>query len=287
DTNGAFDDKETVTLVISLNGYNLVGVVVTDSTGDETEDWMEADVCSYMGDMNDDYTFTITLVSIPTAVVNFSVDNATVTVTADGTTINNGDNVLVGTELTITVTADQGYEVTSVTVNGTEVTDGKYTIAETDTTITIAATVEEVNEKSTTYQFVAKDTGSTSAASSANVKTKFTKALNSEDTDVVSSVVATNVFTSTDNTDNLKFGSSSKQGTLTITFNSNVKVTKIVITAKIYNTDTSQINVDGKNSSTLESTAKEYVFELNGEESVTINITGKRGYIDSIVIYYE
>ncbi|MDE6200334.1 MAG: hypothetical protein K2M47_00430 [Clostridiales bacterium] len=147
DANGAFDAGEVVTLEINLSGYTLVSVVVADSTGNETEDWMEIDDGAYMGDMYDDYTLTITIVSIPTAVVNYSVDNATVTVTdSDGTTIASGDSVLVGTELTITVTANKGYEVTSVTVNGTVVVNGKYTIAETDTTITIAATIEESQE---------------------------------------------------------------------------------------------------------------------------------------------
>ena len=162
--------------------------------------------------------------------------------------------------------------------------DGLYSfeIGSADLTIDIAV---ESNEKTTTYQF-GSNTGSSGTISNANLKTKFNNAIESDDTDVISSVEGTNVYTTT-GTDNLKFGSAKNAGNLKITFNSNVKVTKIVITAKTYGSDSSAINVNGNNSSPLESTAKEFVYELDGEGSVTINVTGKRGYIDSIVIYYE
>ncbi|MDE6617603.1 MAG: hypothetical protein K2K13_01085 [Clostridiales bacterium] len=142
----AFTGEEAFVEIILSSGYKFAegdAITVINADGADATDLM-IDGNTAMFTADDDYTVTITLVSIPTAVVNYSVENATVTVTAaDGTTISSGDSVLVGTELTITVTADQGYAVKSVTVNGTAITDGKYTIAEDDRTITIAVTVEE------------------------------------------------------------------------------------------------------------------------------------------------
>ena len=141
----AFTGEEAFVEIILSSGYKFAegdAITVINAAGDDATDLM-VDGNTAMFTADDDYTVTITLVSIPTAVVNYSVENATVTVTADGTTVSNGDSVPVGTELTITVTADQGFAVKSVTVNGTAVVNGKYTIAETDTMITIAATVEE------------------------------------------------------------------------------------------------------------------------------------------------
>ncbi|MDE5592375.1 MAG: hypothetical protein K2I75_00310, partial [Clostridiales bacterium] len=142
----AFTGEDAYVEIILSSGYKFAegdAITVINADGADATDLM-IDGNTAMFTADDDYTLTITLVSIPTAVVNYSVENATVTVTAaDGTTISSGDSVLVGTELTITVAADQGYAVKSVTVNGTEVTDGKYTVAEADRTITIAVTVEE------------------------------------------------------------------------------------------------------------------------------------------------
>ncbi len=44
--------------------------------------------------------------------VTWSIENAEVTVTCDGSTVNNGDKVPYGSELSITVKADEGYSVT-------------------------------------------------------------------------------------------------------------------------------------------------------------------------------
>ena len=72
--------------------------------------------------------------------VSWTADNCDITVeTTDGTTVENGGEVAEGTELTITATAADGYELESLTVNDEAFENGAtWTVAG---DVTIVATV--------------------------------------------------------------------------------------------------------------------------------------------------
>ena len=68
-------------------------------------------------------------------------ENGTITVTTSDGDVTNGNQVTENTTITITVTADNGYEVTGVTAGGTELSSGgSYTVS---SNVTITATIAE------------------------------------------------------------------------------------------------------------------------------------------------
>ena len=89
-------------------------------------------------DLNIEATFVEVPVTMYT--VSWTADNCDITVeTAEGTTVENGGKVAEGTELTITATAADGYELESLTVNGDDFENGTtWTVAG---DVTIVATV--------------------------------------------------------------------------------------------------------------------------------------------------
>ena len=69
-------------------------------------------------------------------------ENGTITVTTpDGDNISNNSQVAEGTEITITVTADDGYKVTNIKAGDTELSSGGSCTV--DSNVTITATIEE------------------------------------------------------------------------------------------------------------------------------------------------
>ncbi|MCL2168249.1 MAG: carboxypeptidase regulatory-like domain-containing protein, partial [Lentimicrobiaceae bacterium] len=88
---------------------------------------------------DDDVTETVTLIHIPIYTVTYETPvNGSLLVTADGVTINSGDEVVAGTVLLITAIPDEGYNIGTLTVNGAAHTSGQpYTVTQ---DITIAAT---------------------------------------------------------------------------------------------------------------------------------------------------
>ncbi|MDE5562108.1 MAG: hypothetical protein K2J01_00900 [Clostridiales bacterium] len=141
-TNGAFNVGAEASLEISLSGYNLVSIVVTDSMGNETEDW-EVDGNFCMGDMNDDYTVTITLVSIvESQETEISITGAQMLTAGKITTNSYTDRTITGEAL--------GYkdDIEFVTISAAKQTQ---TITDIPVTKTKAMTIKACEGKSITH----------------------------------------------------------------------------------------------------------------------------------------
>ena len=114
-------------------GYELEGITINDEPYESTG-------FGYLvtGDLNIEATFVEVPVTMYT--VSWTADNCDITVeTAEGTTVENGGEVAEGTELTITATAADGYELESLTVNDEAFENGAtWTVAG---DVTIVATV--------------------------------------------------------------------------------------------------------------------------------------------------
>ena len=95
---------------------------------------------SYVVEANTEIVATFAEVPPTMYTVSWTADNCDITVeTTDGTTVENGGEVAEGTELTITATAADGYELESLTVNGDDFENGAtWTVAG---DVTIVATV--------------------------------------------------------------------------------------------------------------------------------------------------
>ena len=114
-------------------GYELEGITINGEPYESTG-------FGYLvaGDLNIEATFVEAPVTMYT--VSWKADNCDITVkTAEGTTVDNGGEVAEGTELTITATAADGYELESLTVNDEAFENGAtWTVAG---DVTIVATV--------------------------------------------------------------------------------------------------------------------------------------------------
>ena len=95
---------------------------------------------SYVVEANTEIVATFAEIPPTMYTVSWTADNCDITVeTTDGTTVENGGEVAEGTELTITATAADGYELESLTVNGDNFENGTtWTVAG---DVTIVATV--------------------------------------------------------------------------------------------------------------------------------------------------
>ena len=113
-------------------GYELETLTVGGKTFTSGE--------SYVVEANTEIVATFAEVPPTMYTVSWTADNCDITVeTAEGTTVENGGEVAEGTELTITATAADGYELESLTVNGNDFENGTtWTVAG---DVTIAATV--------------------------------------------------------------------------------------------------------------------------------------------------
>ena len=113
-------------------GYELETLTVGGKTFTSGE--------SYVVEANTEIVATFAEVPPTMYTVSWTADNCDITVeTAEGTTVENGGKVAEGTELTITATAADGYELESLTVNGDDFKNGTtWTVAG---DVTIAATV--------------------------------------------------------------------------------------------------------------------------------------------------
>ena len=113
-------------------GYELETLTVGGKTFTSGE--------SYVVEANTEIVATFAEVPPTMYTVSWTADNCDITVeTTDGTTVENGGEVAEGTELTITATAADGYELESLTVNDEAFENGAtWTVAG---NVTIAATV--------------------------------------------------------------------------------------------------------------------------------------------------
>ena len=113
-------------------GYELETLTVGGKTFTSGE--------SYVVEANTEIEATFAEVPPTMYTVSWKADNCDITVkTAEGTTVENGDEVAEGTELTITATAADGYELESLTVNDEAFENGAtWTVAG---DVTIVATV--------------------------------------------------------------------------------------------------------------------------------------------------
>ena len=113
-------------------GYELETLTVGGKTFTSGE--------SYVVEANTEIVATFAEVPPTMYTVSWTADNCDITVeTTDGTTVENGGEVAEGTELTITATAADGYELESLTVNGDDFENGTtWTVAG---DVTIVATV--------------------------------------------------------------------------------------------------------------------------------------------------
>ena len=113
-------------------GYELETLTVGGKTFTSGE--------SYAVEANTEIVATFAEVPPTMYTVSWTADNCDITVkTAEGTTVENGDKVAEDTELTITATAADGYELESLTVNGDDFENGTTWKVAGD--VTIVATV--------------------------------------------------------------------------------------------------------------------------------------------------
>ena len=132
--NGATVEAGTSITVTATpdEGYELETLTVGGKTFTSGE--------SYVVEANTEIVATFVEVPPTMYTVSWTADNCDITVeTTDGTTVENGGEVAEGTELTITATAADGYELESLTVNGDDFENGTtWTVAG---DVTIVATV--------------------------------------------------------------------------------------------------------------------------------------------------
>lgn len=87
----------------------------------------------------------------------------------------------------------------------------------------------------------------------------------------------------------MKFGSSSKAGSISFTLapDAQIKVDKVVIKAATFGSDNSQLSFEGESQSLSSSELEDYTFELNGKQLTNLSfaVTGKRGYIKAVTVY--
>lgn len=189
------------------------------------------------------------------------------------------------------------YTFESVTIAGTTDTEqkAKYEVvvaAEATEAIEIVVRVNSVVavEKNTTYVFGSTDTGSTSDVSATNFATKMGNALKQGDTNIFSAASDIyKIYTSSANTDNIKVGSSSYAGKITLNFTK--QISKVVINCARYGTDTGTVDVTPtggtKQSQTKPTTASDLTFTFSTPvDTFTIATSAKRIYIYSITVYY-
>ena len=141
-----FGTDETVENGATVPYGTTVNIVATPAAGYELEgitingEPYESTGFGYLvtGDLNIEATFVEVPVTMYT--VSWTADNCDIKVeTAEGTTVENGGEVAEGTELTITATAADGYELESLTVNDEAFENGAtWTVAG---NVTIVATV--------------------------------------------------------------------------------------------------------------------------------------------------
>lgn len=153
---------------------------------------------------------------------------------------------------------------------------------------------EPATEKTVTYTFSFGGTGGTSATA-AGLKTAFT----TSDLAVESVSNVNKIYqgykksNSTDGaafegTNFLKTGNSSTNGTFTLNFPSNVKISKVVVNAHAWKSGASdKITVNGvQKTASGSGTATDLVFELSSPSNVLSFTCAKRCFIFSVTVTY-
>lgn len=138
-----------------------------------------------------------------------------------------------------------------------------------------------------TIVFGTTDTGATNVISESDFKQRWNSAANS-DLQLVSATNIAKVYGESTGEKNLKFGNSTANGTkIVLTFASDISMSSIIINGKVWSSDSNvKFKVNGiTHSDALTSVVSDYEFTVDGNV-LTIELIGKRAFINSITIIY-
>lgn len=215
-------------------------------------------------------------------VVEFAEDlqyDITINTPQNGTAELSATKAKIGTEITITVSPAEGYEVDYVKVNGERIraVDGAYKFRLNGTTSVEVAFMDANTLRSSVYVICADKYSNASGPFPSSISSL----LNSGE-DIVTSVSATG-YVAYKSGDALKFGSSSKPNT-TFVINLSQKVTSIIIRATAWKGSTSTLTIDGSVESSVTTSQgtgdssgyADYTFTFaEGVDTITVSAAGR------------
>ena len=188
--------------------------------------------------------------------------------------------------INLPVKAAENFERGTITLSNIEfaITNTGQTFKPENSTTAVTKEEEQQGEE-TSYTITFKDTGTDSDSST---KVSTIERIIADGADFVTAIpVADNIYNARSGR-GLKFGTSSKTGTLELTLAQSVKPTKITFDAMQYNANEASITVNG-NDFDLTGTVTTYTIEYDGNTevtSITLATPVKRAYVTGITIYY-
>ena len=188
--------------------------------------------------------------------------------------------------INLPVKAAENFERGTITLSNIEfaITNTGQTFKPENSTTAVTKEEEQQGEE-TSYTITFKDTGTDSDSST---KVSTIEKIIADGADFVTAIpVADNIYNARSGR-GLKFGTSSKTGTLELTLAQSVKPTKITFDAMQYNANEASITVNG-NDFDLTGTVTTYTIEYDGNTevtSITLATPVKRAYVTGITIYY-
>ncbi len=230
--------------------------------------------------------------------------NGSIVVKNGDTVVNSGDTVLDGTKLTIEVSPAEGYTLDTLTANGEDIASNKeFTVS--GAAVTIAATFKAAATAFSVLDFSIltandcskgselTDTNCGKAANKGTVLSTIKKTM-SNNSSLLSSVTASKIYNGNSSSGwkqdvgFLKTGGGSSSGTLTLTFDSSVSISKVVVSAHTWTTDSSDtVSVNNSTEQTASKDANNYgelIFEITASNSITI-LCKNRCFINYIELY--
>lgn len=192
--------------------------------------------------------------------------------------------------INITVKAADTFESGTITLSKIEfaiTAQGQTFNPESSTCNVTKEEEEQPGGEETSYTITFKDSGN-SSDSSTKVTTK--DAIISEGASYVSEIATADNIYNARTGRGIKFGTSSKTGTLELTLAKAVKPTKITFDAMYYNTSETSITVNGKAFTELTGTVTTYTVEYDGNTevtSITLATPAKRAYVTGVTVYYK
>ena len=188
--------------------------------------------------------------------------------------------------INLPVKAAENFERGTITLSNIEfaITNTGQTFKPENSTTAVTKEEEQQGEE-TSYTITFKDTGTDSDSST---KVSTIEKIIADGADYVTAIpVADNIYNARSGR-GIKFGTSSKTGTLELTLAQSVKPTKITFDAMQYNANEASITVNG-NDFDLTGTVTTYTIEYDGNTevtSITLATPVKRAYVTGITIYY-
>lgn len=215
-------------------------------------------------------------------VVEFAEDlqyDITINTPENGTAELSATKAKIGTEITITVSPAEGYEVDYVKVNGERIraVDGAYKFILSGTTSVEVAFMDANTLRSSAYVICADKYSNVSGPFPSSISS-----LLKSGEDIVTSVSATGSVAYKSG-DALKFGSGSKPNT-TFVINLSQKVTSIIIRATAWEGSTSTLTIDGSVESSVTTSQgtgdssgyADYTFTFaEGVDTITVSAAGR------------